>query len=89
MTLKGLEVTDVMVNVSMVTGIIGSLFARYSLVSVTPQHVPVVLQIVYVQLCAFTILLPFVSFIRVTIVIQLFVDLFLKLFVLLVLFSPF
>jgi hypothetical protein len=47
------------------------------------------LQIVYFELCAFTFLLPFISFVRVTIVIQLFVDLFLKLLVLLVLFSPF
>jgi hypothetical protein len=45
--------------------------------------------LVHIELCTFTLLLPFISFVRVTIVIQLFVDLFLKLFVLLVLFSPF
>jgi hypothetical protein len=52
-------------------------------------QMPAALQVVHIELCTFTLLLPFISFVRVTIVIQLFVDLFLKLFVLLVLFSPF
>ena len=52
-------------------------------------QVSAILQIVHFELSASTLLLPFISFVRVTLVIQLFVDLFLKLFVLLVLFSPF
>jgi hypothetical protein len=75
-------------KVSTVIGI-GSLSDVIRQLRHSTQMPAAALQVVHIELCTFTLLLPFISFVRVTIVIQLFVDLFLKLFVLLVLFSPF